>query len=910
MKDEFLQYAPPFAGLDENERQALGSGFSQGEVSSGSALFRAGDPANGLYLIGQGFVRMAREDGQVLATLGPGSILGDTALFRGSPYEFTATAVSTVQYWMLGDRSLRDLVLRQPAIGIKLGQNIGSQIIQMEEYLVWRLSKTAELQTLPQNTLQAIASQLRPRPLPAGQALFRSGEMPTGFYMLESGLVEVRSEGGLGGESVQQIQPGSLLGALPLITNKPYAQSAVAGDDSLVWSFPADTFHAVNSRHPGLRRSLGRSLKARLSRADQAQAVTRLQQMPLFAEVQPAVMQALAQRMVLQHVPAGDRVYRVGEAGDALYFVEQGEIELTAENAMGVIEEKARVGGNGFFGEMSVLTGQIRTEDATATRNTNLWFLNKADLEQVSAQNPALSKALSQALASRLATTATPEADDSRFRNFELLAGLSAGELHQVVEYLRPTRYRAGEHIFRVNSPGEMMYLVERGQVRIQPISGGSYLLGPGDEFGERSLLSNQPHNATALAESDADVWTLSRADFSVLMSRSPALAINISRILSQRLGAGNAPVQGGAAQPAGASHQPYQAGYQQGYQPYAAGQAGAQQPTPQQMGQPQRFRPQTQEYAEYDEYPPNAPGARPPRRSIGGWIGGMTTFGKLRVILLIILLLWMMLVAIPWAVLRLLDLANGSVDTVASDTPRALSAILAKGSYEVAAQDSELAQAMAAADQAAPPTPTWTPYPTPTPLVTPTPDLQMASASAAAGVQYTTELLQLGDPGAAQPQAPVPEAAAEQPVAAVAASAQPRLLDPRLGQLGVNVQEADVAPGQPYWRVIEVRFADEVESAGKHHIYVDVLDENGSRMVGQTVTVYWGDGNYSAGLEDKPAPEYGFNYQMYAAGYAYSVKVEGLPSDEVKGAGMGDIANRFKGIHTSYYMTFKKATK
>ncbi len=42
----------------------------------------------------------------------------------------------------------------------------------------------------------------------------------------------------------------------------------------------------------------------------------------------------------------------------------------------------------------------------------------------------------------------------------------------------------------------------------------------------------------------------------------------------------------------------------------------------------------------------------------------------------------------------------------------------------------------------------------------------------------------------------------------------------------------------------------------------------------------------------------------------AYNVKVEGLPSDIVRGAGMGDLANRFKGIHVAYYLVFQRATK
>ncbi|MGL4650986.1 MAG: cyclic nucleotide-binding domain-containing protein, partial [Caldilineaceae bacterium] len=327
MKDEFLKFAPLFSGLNESEREAISNGFVQGQVAIGSALFQAGDTADGLYMIGSGFIRMTTETGQVLATLGPGSVLGDTALFRGAKHEFTSSAVSPVEYWMLSDRVLRSMVLEQPQIGIKLGQNAGGQIVQMEEYLAFRLSRTPELQTLPPHTLQAVAQQLRPRQLAAGELLFGAGEAPAGFCVLEAGALDLLAEEGGEGAAPRRLEPGALVGALALITNKPTSERVVAAEESLVWALSAEGFHAVNSRHPGLRRSLGRALVAPLSRADQAQAVTRLQQMPLFAAVPPGVVQALAQRMALRHVPAGDRVYRVGETGEALYFVEMGEIE-------------------------------------------------------------------------------------------------------------------------------------------------------------------------------------------------------------------------------------------------------------------------------------------------------------------------------------------------------------------------------------------------------------------------------------------------------------------------------------------------------------------------------------------------------------------------------------------------------
>ena len=86
---------------------------------------------------------------------------------------------------------------------------------------------------------------------------------------------------------------------------------------------------------------------------------------------------------------------------------------------------------------------------------------------------------------------------------------------------------------------------------------------------------------------------------------------------------------------------------------------------------------------------------------------------------------------------------------------------------------------------------------------------------------------------------------------------------DGRLDQLGVGLQAANVAPGQPYWRLVEARWEDEKEAGGKHNIYVNVLDENGERIIGQPVVVDWGDGKDVKPTEKKTEPEYSFNFNI-----------------------------------------------
>ena len=131
---------------------------------------------------------------------------------------------------------------------------------------------------------------------------------------------------------------------------------------------------------------------------------------------------------------------------------------------------------------------------------------------------------------------------------------------------------------------------------------------------------------------------------------------------------------------------------------------------------------------------------------------------------------------------------------------------------------------------------------------------------------------------------------------------------DSRLDALGVTVERTNAAG--TYWRLVRALWQDEQQAGGTHNIYVDVLDEAGRRLIGQPVTVLWADGKSTGNTDTKPEAEYPFNFPMYAAGTAYSVRVEGLPSDIVHGAGMGSIEARTKGIHSSYLFTFQRTTQ
>ncbi len=149
-------------------------------------------------------------------------------------------------------------------------------------------------------------------------------------------------------------------------------------------------------------------------------------------------------------------------------------------------------------------------------------------------------------------------------------------------------------------------------------------------------------------------------------------------------------------------------------------------------------------------------------------------------------------------------------------------------------------------------------------------------------------------------------------PAPAPAPSEPARNLDARLGALGVTVEPANVARGQAYWRVVEVIFHDDVEAQGRHSIFVDVLDANGSKLIGHPVTVSWGSGSQQLVMEPKPFPEYGVNFPMYHAGCSYFVTVDGLASDKVNCLGLGILGDTrsWRTDHTEYLIKFQRAIK
>ena len=149
---------------------------------------------------------------------------------------------------------------------------------------------------------------------------------------------------------------------------------------------------------------------------------------------------------------------------------------------------------------------------------------------------------------------------------------------------------------------------------------------------------------------------------------------------------------------------------------------------------------------------------------------------------------------------------------------------------------------------------------------------------------------------------------------------------DSRLSTLGIQLVEADAAPGAWYWKLVDGRFESDGEilpppgggdeSHGTHAIYVKALGSANQPIENQEATVSWPTGNptSSASLRTKGSFDgYWGNFPM-AGGWCpfypdggrgpYGARVAGAPSDAVWGMGMP--CNR----HVSYRYVWKWTQK
>ncbi len=100
--------------------------------------------------------------------------------------------------------------------------------------------------------------------------------------------------------------------------------------------------------------------------------------------------------------------------------------------------------------------------------------------------------------------------------------------------------YKAGDILFCEYEPGEHLFIIQEGNVRVTKVVDNKEKtldeFGNGDMFGEMAILEQAPRSATAIAMDDVKVLKFNQENFDVLLENQPQLGLNLLKSFSKRI--------------------------------------------------------------------------------------------------------------------------------------------------------------------------------------------------------------------------------------------------------------------------------------------------------------------------------------------------------------------------------------
>jgi CRP-like cAMP-binding protein len=111
-----------------------------------------------------------------------------------------------------------------------------------------------------------------------------------------------------------------------------------------------------------------------------------------------------------------------------------------------------------------------------------------------------------------------------QLRVVPLFSGLNDSDLDRILTIGREVRHEAGKPVVEEQSGGVGFHLILHGEASVSAGDREVATAGPGDYFGEMSIVDGKPRSASVTATSDVTTLSITAWDFNALLDEHPAL--------------------------------------------------------------------------------------------------------------------------------------------------------------------------------------------------------------------------------------------------------------------------------------------------------------------------------------------------------------------------------------------------
>lgn len=234
----------------------------------------------------------------------------------------------------------------------------------------------------------------------------------------------------------------------------------------------------------------------------------------IFSEMSPTECEMLVNAMRQDIVKAGTKIIQQGDVGDFFYIVETGTVDFLLEGVHESSTPSKFIGTaspGDSFGELALIYDSPRAVSCVATSTSvTLWKVDHQTFRYLMAsQHQSHHSKMKELLGSASIFKKLDDATLSRF-----------------VQSLTPVHWEKGSRIVQKGEEGNVFYIIESGSVKVHDIGLGDSnvqdrVLGPGDWFGERALLTGEPRVANVTALSNVVTMAMDRETFEVCLGPS-----------------------------------------------------------------------------------------------------------------------------------------------------------------------------------------------------------------------------------------------------------------------------------------------------------------------------------------------------------------------------------------------------
>ncbi|MDX2437163.1 MAG: cyclic nucleotide-binding domain-containing protein [Acidobacteriota bacterium] len=303
-----------------------------------------------------------------------------------------------------------------------------------------------------------------------------------------------------------------------------------------------------------------------------------LRTMGLFRHFSDELLIPLARIVVPESVAAGEAVFTERDASRDLKIIRQGSVHITRSTPVGT-QVLTSLSTGALFGEVSYLDSLPRSATALAVGPTSVFTIPAEALDQAVSEDRELAVSLlwgfwqtladkvrsanlqmnelfgapaTPAPAQRVPTNVGQRVHLTEESKVDILReqGLSAQELRLLAKYSREQSFQTDAMIFAEGDPGDSLYIVVDGAVRISRMVPGMgeeclLILSRGEVFGELALIDDRPRSADARAHGGpCTVFAVSKSLLEEVLSMDPDAAVQflnlLCRLLCRRLRAMN----------------------------------------------------------------------------------------------------------------------------------------------------------------------------------------------------------------------------------------------------------------------------------------------------------------------------------------------------------------------------------